>query len=562
MNMRPIPSSAPTAPPPTAPPPTAAPSAASNASSNATASTNSTAGPSADPDEIFMLLNGTIGAWLECYVEHALCDISSCTRNADGYSASCGCIRRSNADAATLALGWPSGVLATDGTYIATLHDYFNRSDEADGTAMCKAIAGGSVWPDADLVSLWSQNPYVSDDQINSDETTCDAAEGSYGANCMGAPCYDVPYNSTPNVFNVTCVCPVKEFSSLSVSSVRDDVCKTASANTSCAVVTGQYWRYKEYTKMTEAIAKVSSAAADPKPNECRNDCDECVVRDGDDDDDEVPVDELQYYYYSTGYKVPADDHTPDIPPPPTTPPTTAATTRRPTRRRWGRRPKTISTTCRTRPDRAGTRRLPARRPPARRSRPTRAWGGQSFLCDKGARASFCVFTPERLLAQRDPERERAEREREGQHKTARISGRRNVRGHLVDEPGEGVEIDGRIRLERAQDSSRRAASSVAASSRGVVASSSPRSASSCAGSREYDACREDREEAQTRGCAERDEKTERARSLLLRTSASSVWWLSMSASFATTTSGFRSARASMIEPAPPCEMMSAAERI
>ena len=306
MNMRPIPSSAPTAPPPTVPPPTPAPSAASNAT------TNSSAGPSADPDEIFMLLNGTIGAWLECYVEHALCDISSCTRNADGYSASCGCIRRSNADAATLALGWPSSVLATDGTYIATLHDYFNRSDEADGTAMCTAIAGGSVWPDADLVSLWSENPYVSDDQINSDETTCDAAEGSYGANCMGAPCYDVPYNSTPNVFNVTCVCPVKEFSSLSVSSVRDDVCKTASANTSCAVVTGQYWRYKEYTKMTEAIAKVSSAAADPKPNECRNDCDECDVRDGDDDDDEVPLDELQYYYYSTGYKVPADDHTPD----------------------------------------------------------------------------------------------------------------------------------------------------------------------------------------------------------------------------------------------------------
>ena len=73
-------------------------------------------------------------------------------------------------------------MLATDGTYIATLYDYFNRSDEADGTAMCKAIAGGSVWPDADLVSLWSQNPYVSDDQINSDETTCDGADGSYAA--------------------------------------------------------------------------------------------------------------------------------------------------------------------------------------------------------------------------------------------------------------------------------------------------------------------------------------------------------------------------------------------
>ena len=82
---------------------------------------------------------------------------------------------------------------------------------EADGTAMCKAIAGGSVWPDADLVSLWSQNPYVSDDQINSDETTCDGADGSYGANCMGAPCYKLEGNmgDDSDGCQMACLCPI-----------------------------------------------------------------------------------------------------------------------------------------------------------------------------------------------------------------------------------------------------------------------------------------------------------------------------------------------------------------
>ena len=77
---------------------------------------------SGDPSEVLALLNGTIGSWVTCAVRHALCDISSCTRNDDGVSASCGCIDQPADDAnpGTLALGWPSAILSHDTTCVAS----------------------------------------------------------------------------------------------------------------------------------------------------------------------------------------------------------------------------------------------------------------------------------------------------------------------------------------------------------------------------------------------------------------------------------------------------------
>ena len=81
------------------------------------------------------------------------------------------------------------------------------------------------------------------------------------GVNGVNGRCYDVPYNSTPNVFNVTCICPVKAFFGtsnsddeddaaenygdevLTVSDTRTDVCEEAPINSTCALVTGSYWK-------------------------------------------------------------------------------------------------------------------------------------------------------------------------------------------------------------------------------------------------------------------------------------------------------------------------------
>ena len=79
------------------------------------------------------------------------------------------------------------------------------------------------------MVSLWSPNPYYEDDELDTDQNTC--GDGAWGANCMGAPCYAVAYNSTPQVFNTTCVCPVKAFPSLAVHETSSDVCSEAALN-------------------------------------------------------------------------------------------------------------------------------------------------------------------------------------------------------------------------------------------------------------------------------------------------------------------------------------------
>ena len=217
------------------------------------------------------LLNATIGGIANCAVRHALCDVSSCTRNADGATASCGCVERPASSMATVSLGWPSAVLAHHLAYLHALRHVFEGADDDSYNPLCSALDNGTVWPSADLVSLWSPNPYFEDDWLTTNKS----------ANCMGAPCYHVTYNSTPAIFNVTCVCPIKYFETLDVHRTSSDPCLADNFNESCAVVTGTWWREEKYEKLTEMNEAV--AAADPRPNAalCKNDCEYCSA-DGD----------------------------------------------------------------------------------------------------------------------------------------------------------------------------------------------------------------------------------------------------------------------------------------
>jgi len=152
-----------------------------------------------DRDTIEYLLNATVGSHVSCAVEHALCDISSCTRNDDGATASCGCLPRpaSNASAARLALGWTGAVLSHHDAFIAAMHHAYaaqlasvdDGDDDGSFTMLCDALIAGTVWggTGASRVSLWSTNPYFADDELNGAlEEACGG--GTWAANCMGAP--------------------------------------------------------------------------------------------------------------------------------------------------------------------------------------------------------------------------------------------------------------------------------------------------------------------------------------------------------------------------------------
>ena len=171
-------------------PSTLAPSTAARANSSRT-----------NPLEIEALLNATIGGVVNCAVRHGLCDVSSCTRNDDGVTASCGCTERPASSTATIALGWPSAVLAEHDEYLAALRDDDDDGDDSFH-GLCAALENGTIWPNAAFTSLWSPNPYFHDDALLSTQVACGEV---WGANCMGAPCYRVAYNSTPAVFNITC---------------------------------------------------------------------------------------------------------------------------------------------------------------------------------------------------------------------------------------------------------------------------------------------------------------------------------------------------------------------
>ena len=200
-----------------------------------------------------------------------------------------------------MTLGGPSAVLAHSGAYVSALKNAA-AGGGVEGTVLCDAIANLTMWPGAEMVSLWSPNPYIDDDALETAELTCESA--TWGAQCMGAPCYRVQYNSTPDVFNVTCVCPVKAFDSgLQVPDTRAGICDEASTNRSCAVVTGTYWEYESYAKLSEAIVRLGDADAQPDPSTCKNDCVNCCT--DCDYDDIAPPDDTAYYSQPGSYYAP-----------------------------------------------------------------------------------------------------------------------------------------------------------------------------------------------------------------------------------------------------------------
>lgn len=59
---------------------------------------------------------------------------------------------------------------------------------------------------------------------------------------------------------------------------VSSDTCGEARANSSCATVTGTWWREEHYEKLTETISQVAKSTPQPKPELCKNDCEYCCA--------------------------------------------------------------------------------------------------------------------------------------------------------------------------------------------------------------------------------------------------------------------------------------------
>ena len=149
-------------------------------------------------------------------VSYALCDVSTCTLASDVGVAMCGCIskRASASDTASLAVGWSSGLLARADPYVQWLRDlnttWHNAAqgtgdDDALATVeagICPYLRDARLWGaiGAKRISLFgSDSP-----QVDDATETVEACADTVGANCQGAPCFDVAYDG---VFNVTCLC-------------------------------------------------------------------------------------------------------------------------------------------------------------------------------------------------------------------------------------------------------------------------------------------------------------------------------------------------------------------
>ena len=76
-----------------------------------------------------------------------------------------------------------------------------------------------------------------------------------------------------------------------------------AALNTSCALVTGTYWEYESYAKLSEAIVRLGDADAQPDPSTCKNDCVNCCT--DCDYDDIAPPDDTAYYSQPGSYYAP-----------------------------------------------------------------------------------------------------------------------------------------------------------------------------------------------------------------------------------------------------------------
>lgn len=67
-----------------------------------------------------------------------------------------------------------------------------------------------------------------------SGEYSTEECDDVYAAQCMGAPCWDISYDS---VWNITCICPYVTKSSTEAKEMFNDICDKAESGGDCALV-------------------------------------------------------------------------------------------------------------------------------------------------------------------------------------------------------------------------------------------------------------------------------------------------------------------------------------
>ena len=222
----------------------------------------------------------------ECMISSALCSDAVCTLNADGLTASCGCLKMpaTAGNPAKLAISWSSFVLATSSKFQELVESCVSNSgcSKMDKQKLCDYAKDGSLWTDVGIdsdklsseypLSLWSVNPLTSGNVTNDGNIHCDNA---MCAQCMGAPCFDQHYDS---VFDLTCVCPVTGIGStckygLDESRSDGGLCDAISADhPACAACTGgisggSYSETKTATQVVEYVEAIVAAANDEAYN-------------------------------------------------------------------------------------------------------------------------------------------------------------------------------------------------------------------------------------------------------------------------------------------------------
>ena len=218
-------------------------------------------------------------------VSYALCDVSTCTLASDVGVAICGCIskRASASDTASLAVGWASGLLARADPYVQWLRELNTTWHDTQGTGddealatvesyICPYLRDARLWGaiGAKRISLFgSDSP-----QVDDATETVEACADTVGANCQGAPCFDVAYDG---VFNVTCLCQRTERDTQYVTrSTMSDGASSFSCSdinsTHCGVVSGTAYpeEWGVVSRQIEVITEnYASLLVDSDPGKC-----------------------------------------------------------------------------------------------------------------------------------------------------------------------------------------------------------------------------------------------------------------------------------------------------
>ena len=195
-------------------------------------------------------------------VEYAQCYTGFCTLNGDNITASCGCLslRPSAANEGKLDLGWGSAVLAASSKFRKVANLSLEGDDDAAITELEAAIADGSLWDEYDFDTTPSRVSLYSSDNPYFDQSVTHCSD-VYAAQCMGAPCWDTPYDS---IWNVTCICPYHHESYVGVTDMRDDMCEDAKEDTGCAAigfgVGATTYSAEDLEEMVDAVVAVSAS--------------------------------------------------------------------------------------------------------------------------------------------------------------------------------------------------------------------------------------------------------------------------------------------------------------